>query len=57
MLNNFPFSCRKAEGVDATLREIVMPCGGTGYVALCEIAPDAVVTVLAVRHHREDDYH
>jgi plasmid stabilization system protein ParE len=39
------------------LREIVIPFGSAGYVALFEIEPPATVTVLAVRSQREDDYH
>ena len=31
--------------------------GSAGYVALFEIEPPTTVTVLAVRHQREDDYH
>lgn len=33
------------------------PFGDSGYVALFEIEPRHEVTVLAVRHQREDDYH
>jgi len=31
--------------------------GGAGYVALYEIEDGATVTVLAVRHQREDDFY
>jgi hypothetical protein len=34
----------------------VIPFGKTGYVALFEIEPPRTVTILAVRHQREDDY-
>lgn len=53
-----PFAFRKAgDGRRSTRRELIMPAGATGYVALYEIeGPDSVV-VLAVRHQREDDYH
>ena len=58
-LEVFPFSCRKA--VDGPggpfLRELIIPFGGAGYVALFEIASTQTVTILAVRHQREDDYH
>jgi plasmid stabilization system protein ParE len=59
LLEFFPFSCRKAE-VDADqsfLRELLIPFGGAGYVALFKIDDDKTVTILAVRHQREDDYH
>lgn len=51
-----PYSCRKADGqASALLRELVIPFGKRGYVALFEIEPRAV-TILAVRHQREADY-
>ena len=37
LLEEFPFSCRKAEDSNPFLREIVIPFGSAGYVALCEI--------------------
>lgn len=52
-----PFSCRKATRADPFLRELVIPFGAAGYVALFEIEDRRTVTVLAVRHQREDDYH
>ncbi len=52
-----PFSFRKATPDNPFLREIVIPFGESGYVALYEIDNDENVTVLAVRHQREDDYH
>lgn len=52
-----PFSCRKAVQDNAFLRELVIPFGSAGYVALFEIEDAQTVTVVAVRHQREDDYH
>jgi plasmid stabilization system protein ParE len=52
-----PFSYRKATPGNPFLRELVIPFGATGYVALFEIDDDKTVTILAVRHQREDDYH
>jgi len=58
LLEESPFSCRKAwPGDRPLLREIVIPFGRTGYVALFEIEGPGTVTVLAVRHQREEDYH
>ncbi len=51
-----PFSFRKAEK-SSTRRELVIPAGATGYVALYEIVDPSNVLVLAVRHQREEDYH
>jgi plasmid stabilization system protein ParE len=58
ILAAFPYSCRKAEGtpLHPVLRELVITFGKTGYVALFLIEDDTV-TVVAVRHQREDDYH
>jgi len=56
VLERFPFTCRKA-GESPFLRELVIPFGATGYVALFEIVDDKTVVVAAVRHQREDDYH
>ena len=51
-----PYSFRKA-GTGSTRRELIIPFGATGYVALYEIAGPTCVVVLAVRHQREEDYH
>lgn len=52
-----PFSYRKATEDNSFIRELIIPFGASGYVALFEIDDDKTVTVLAVRHQREDDYH
>lgn len=51
-----PFTCRKA-GDSPFIRELVIPFGATGYVALFEIEASDSIVVAAVRHQREDDYH
>lgn len=56
-LREFPFSCRKAVADNPFLRELLIPFGHSGYVMLFEIESAHSVTVLAVRHQREDDYH
>lgn len=56
-LHTFPFACRKASSEHAFLREMLIEFGHAGYVALYEIEADNIVTILAVRHQREDDYH
>lgn len=55
-LQSSPFTCRKA-GQNALLRELVIPFGATGYVALFDILDNHTVAIAAVRHQREDDYH
>ncbi|PIT74650.1 type II toxin-antitoxin system RelE/ParE family toxin [Limnohabitans sp. JirII-31] len=59
LLEQFPFTCRKAaNGAHGPrLRELVMSFGATGYVALFEIDDATTVTVLAIRHQREEDFH
>ena len=57
VLKEFPFTCRKAVPNNPFLREMVIPFGATGYVALFEIENNETVTILAIRHQREDDYH
>lgn len=49
----FPRSRRRG----ALRRELVVPFGASGYVIEYEIAGPTLVVVLAVRHHREQDYH
>lgn len=53
-----PYSFRKAgDGRRSTRRELIVPTGATGYVALYEITGSRDVLVLAVRHQLEQDYH
>ena len=55
-LRTSPFTCRKA-GQSPFLRELIIPFGRSGYVALFEIVGSTDVVVSAVRHLLEDDYH
>lgn len=57
LLHRFPFAGRKSDPANPFLRELLIPFGNAGYVALFEIDDDTTLTVLAVRHQREDDYH
>jgi plasmid stabilization system protein ParE len=52
-----PFACRKADDSNPFLREIVIPFGSAGYIALFEIEDTEHVTILAIRHQREEDFH
>lgn len=56
VLEHFPFTCRKAAD-SPFLRELVIPFGATGYVALFEVVDRKTVVIGAIRHQREDDYH
>ncbi len=56
LLKTFPFTCRKAKADSPFLRELVITFGTNGYIALFEIEEINIVTILAVRHQREDDY-
>jgi len=55
-LATLPFACRKA-GSSSFVRELIIPFGHTGYVALFEIVDSNTVIIGAIRHQREDDYH
>ncbi len=57
LLREFPFTCRKVAAEDPFLRELVIPFGASGYVALFEIEDRQTVTILAIRHQLEEDYH
>lgn len=52
-----PFSYRKASPANPFLRELIIPFGASGYVALFEIDNEHTITILAVRHQLEEDYH
>ena len=54
-LKTSPFTCRKV-GQSPFLRELIIPFGHSGYVALFEIVDPTDVVVSAVRHQLEDDY-
>ena len=56
LLKTFPFACRKTQADNPFLRELIIPFGNNGYVALFEIEENNMVTILALRHQREDDY-
>lgn len=56
LLEEFPFTCRKAAAGSPRLRELVIDFGGAGYIALFEIEDAHTVTILAVRHQREEDF-
>jgi plasmid stabilization system protein ParE len=56
ILETNPYTCRKVGG-NPLERELVIPFGGSGYVALFEILSEHEVVVSAIRHQREDDYH
>ncbi len=57
MLRMFPFTCRKLDDGNPFLRELIVSFGSSGYVLLFEVEAAEQVTILAVRHQREDDYH
>ena len=59
LLEQFPFTCRKAANgaYGPRLRELIITFGSSGYVALFEIDDATTVTVLALRHQREEDFH
>ena len=56
-LRDFPFTCRKATPENPLLREMIISFGARGYVILFEIENKRTVTILAIRHQREEDYY
>ncbi len=56
ILESNPYTCRKV-GSNPLERELVIPFGASGYVALFEIIGERELVVTALRHQREDDYH
>jgi plasmid stabilization system protein ParE len=56
ILETNPYTCRMAHD-NPPERELIIPFGASGYVALFEIISDAEVAVSALRHQREDDFH
>ena len=54
-LKTSPFTCRKA-GRSPFVRELIVPFGPSGCVALFEIVDGTQVVVAAVRHQLEEDY-
>ncbi len=56
-LQDFPFTCRKATPENPLIREMIISFGARGHVVLFEIEDNETVTILAIRHQREDDYH
>ncbi|KQQ37925.1 MULTISPECIES: type II toxin-antitoxin system RelE/ParE family toxin [Rhizobium/Agrobacterium group] len=57
ILIDFPLMARRASREDPLVRELVVPFGSSGYLILFKLIDDQTVTVLAIRHQREDDYH
>ena len=55
-LTSSPFACRKV-GDSSFIRELIIPFGHSGYVALFDIVESNTVIIGAIRHQREDDYH
>lgn len=55
-LKHLPMMGRPVEDSD-DLRELVIDFGATGYLALYRFEPSLdVLTILALKHQREDDY-
>jgi plasmid stabilization system protein ParE len=57
ILQDFPLMARRASADDPLLRELVVPFASAGHVILFKVMSETSVIVLAVRHHREEDYH
>jgi plasmid stabilization system protein ParE len=56
ILETNPFTCRLAFD-DRLERELVIPFGALGHVALFHVVSEREIVVSAIRHQREDDCH
>jgi len=56
-LQDHPFTCRKATAGNSFLRGMFISFGSKGCVVLFQIENGKKVTILAVRHQREEDYY
>ena len=58
-LKIFPQSCRLASFNEpgSTYRELIVNFGKSGYLVLFEINDESILTIIAVKHQREGDYH
>lgn len=58
-LKIFPQSCRLASFnvPGSSYRELIVNFGKSGYLVLFEINNEETLTIIAVRHQRESDYH
>jgi plasmid stabilization system protein ParE len=57
VLEQFPFTCRKADEHNPFLRELDRAIWLRRIVVLFEVEDAHTVNILAVRHQREDDYY
>ena len=55
ILEQFPFNGRIADEDNPMVRELVIPFGSAGYVALYAVRGE-MITILAIRHQFEEDY-
>ena len=56
LLAQFPLASRALNN-HQTLRELLIPFGASGYVLLFRIKDRQALTILAVRHQKEQDYY
>ncbi len=58
-LKTFPQSCRLASFNEpgTKYRELIVNFGKSGYLVLFEINDEKTLTIIAVKHQRESDYH
>lgn len=55
LLENFPESGRPADDLEPEHRELLIPFGGSGYVALYEMRENGIL-ILALKHQKESGY-
>lgn len=55
LLENFPEAGRPADDLEPEHRELLIPFGGSGYVALYEMRGNGIL-ILALKHQKETGY-
>lgn len=58
-MRQHPYICRIAAGgmLGRYWRELIVNFGSSGYLVLFEITGEETLTIVAVKHQRESDYH
>ena len=55
LLETFPEAGRPTDDLDPEHRELLIPFGGSGYLALYEVR-DNTILILALKHQKESGY-
>ena len=56
LLETFPEAGRPVDDLDPEHRELLIPFGGSGYLALYEMRKNNVLLLLSLKHQKESGY-